>query len=381
MGQRYDIAILGGGVAGASMAAALASRGWRTLLIERHVFPRHKVCGEFLSPESARSLVSLGLDAPVESLRPAVMNRVKLIAPGECELDIPLPAPAFGVSRFALDHKLHQVAREHGAEVRTGTTVVSVSPDERGFRISARNRDERYELDARAAIGAWGRNPRHGLTTKARHMPRNSYIGVKAHYESVSEEAGAAVELYFYAGGYAGVAPIGEGRINVAALMTQRAFDEAGRTVSGALGHIAVLNRAFRHRLAGAVSVEGTETAVAQVEASRKPVAWDQYAHIGDAAAVVPPLCGDGMAMALRSVELCSPLADGYLRGQLSLSAWRREYARLLKREFTGPMRWGRWIQSVMGNRAAASLAVRLGLLVPGAAARIVQATRLSMRE
>lgn len=381
MAQRYDIAILGGGVAGSSMAGALAAKGWRTLLIERHIFPRHKVCGEFLSPESARSLVSLGLDAPVESLRPAVMNRVKLIAAGESELDIPLPAPAFGVSRFALDYKLHQVAREHGAEVRTGTTVISVSPDERGYRIIARNRDGRYEMEARAAVGAWGRNPRHGLTTYARHLPRKSYIGVKAHYEFASGEAGAAVELYFFVGGYAGVAPVGDGRINVAALMTQRAFDEAGRTVPGALGHIGVLNRAFQRRLAGAVSVEGTEAAVAQVEVSRKPVAWDQYAHIGDAAAVVPPLCGDGMAMALRSVELCSPLADGYLRGQLTLPAWRREYDRLLQREFSGPMRWGRWIQSVMGNKAAASLAVRLGLLVPGAAARIVQATRLSMRD
>ncbi len=133
----------------------------------------------------------------------------------------------------------------------------------------------------------------------------------------------------FFPGGYVGVSPIDEERVNVAALVTRKAFLDAGKTVKGVLERASLFNSAYRGRMADGRPIPGSQAAVAPVLTTRSVNAWDLIPHIGDAASVIPPLCGDGMAMALRSVELCGPLADSYLRGAMGLAGWRQEYTRL----------------------------------------------------
>jgi choline dehydrogenase-like flavoprotein len=89
-----DVAVLGAGMAGSSVAKALADKGWDTLLIDRRPFPRHKVCGEFLSPESRTALQALGLWETVESLGPSPIERVRLVFESGPPLEIPLPGTA-----------------------------------------------------------------------------------------------------------------------------------------------------------------------------------------------------------------------------------------------------------------------------------------------
>ncbi|CAA9373825.1 MAG: hypothetical protein AVDCRST_MAG93-8642, partial [uncultured Chloroflexia bacterium] len=67
----WDMVIVGAGLAGSSLATALARGGWKVVLLEQGDFPRHKVCGEFLSPESQASLEALGLDRTVAALDPS----------------------------------------------------------------------------------------------------------------------------------------------------------------------------------------------------------------------------------------------------------------------------------------------------------------------
>src|SRR5690349_22682761 len=99
----HDLVIIGAGVAGSSLAAALASRGWDVVLLERRQLPHHKVCGEFLSPESQASLRTLGLYDTVAALGPSAMTRARLFSPRGFHLQVELPGVAWGVSRFALD--------------------------------------------------------------------------------------------------------------------------------------------------------------------------------------------------------------------------------------------------------------------------------------
>jgi flavin-dependent dehydrogenase len=200
-------------------------------------------------------------------------------------------------------------------------------------------------------------------------------IGVKSHYEGIRH--GSAVELYFFPGGYLGLSPVEGGRTNVAALLSPDAFHRAGKTVEKAIAMAARCNSALRRRLEGGRPVPGTQKAVAPVTLSRKPVAWDVIPHIGDAAAIVPPLCGDGMAMALRSVELCVPWADRFLRGDITLDVWRSQYSRSLRKQFSGPLWWGNLLQYAMVKPLLASTLLRFGWFTPGLAARLVKATRL----
>lgn len=377
MERCYDAVVLGAGVAGSSMAGALAARGWRTLVLDRADPPVHKVCGEFLSPESRGSLEALGLSGILDSLPASPIDAVRLVSATGRSSRFSLPVPALGVSRPALDGALLGEAAKHGAELRKATTALSVTPEGRQYRIEARGREGLVAYRSRAVIGAWGRNAPAGLADEIRRPAEDGNVGWKVHMEGVT--AGTEVELYFFPGGYVGVAPVGGGTVNVAALVDRSLMREAGSSPEGWLRAAAALHAGFAERVRGGRLVPGTEKAVAPVRISRKPRAWgNRFPLVGDAAMVVPPLCGDGMAMALRSTELCAPLADRYLRGEIGLERWRLAYAAALRKPFAGPSRWGRLLQSALGQPALSSLLMRIGSGAPELALRAFLATRVS---
>lgn len=189
------------------------------------------------------------------------------------------------------------------------------------------------------------------------------------------------VELYFFPGGYLGVCPIEGGLVNAAALLKREAYLNADKTVPGIIAAAALRNPKLNKRLTNAVPVPGTQAAVAPVDLNRKPLAWDMIPQVGDAAMMIPPLCGDGMSMALRSAHLCTPLADGYLRGEISLAGWQQQYTRSIQREFKRPLRWGRFLQALIGFPVMPRLLPGAAKLAPGLAAMLVQATRLKQTD
>ena len=376
MDRIADAAVLGAGIAGASMAKALADRGWETVLIDRRQFPRHKVCGEFLSPESDLALRAFGLRDAVESLHPSPIGWTRLYAANASPLDIPLPGIGRGVSRYALDAAIQREAQRAGVQVHTGMTVTKVVPEGNRYRIETLSGSEKRLFRARAVIAAWGANPRAGLPGyRDSRSASCSYIGVKSHYTGLDAEP--AVELYFFPGGYLGLAPVEDGRVNVAALLERKWVQSVEQSVIGLIEAAVRLHPQLGQRLASAVPVPGTQAAVAPVRLSRKPAAWKTIPHAGDAALMIPPLCGDGMSMALRSAQMCVDYADRFLRGEISLSQWQHGYEREMMREFRRPLRWGRLIHKLIGIPGIPALLIGAGHLAPALAYAAVRATRL----
>jgi flavin-dependent dehydrogenase len=97
---------------------------------------------------------------------------------------------------------------------------------------------------------------------------------------------------------------------------------------------------------------------------------------VGDAALMLPPLCGDGIAMALRSAELCAPLADAFLQGKMTTGEWAAAYRRAWRAEFGARVRLGRWMQRALLVPALADGLLATGALFPALADYLVQATR-----
>ncbi|SFK97687.1 Dehydrogenase (flavoprotein) [Paenibacillus sp. 1_12] len=376
MNHTYDAAVLGAGIAGSSLAKSLADQGWDTVLIDRQLFPRHKVCGEFLSPESQHTLNALGLLNTVKSLQPSLISKIRLIFSRGDILEIPLPGHAIGVSRYLLDSTLHSEVIRSGASLQTATTVTSVYPNEDGYRIEMKQEGLPIQVQVRTVIAAWGANRRSGILGSTQISSVNHlHTGVKSHYSGIDIEP--VVELYLFPGGYMGISPIEGGLVNVAALLTQESFGKTEKTILGMIDAAARRNPKLYQKLAQATPVPGTQVAVAPVDLHRRPLAWDVIPHVGDAALMIPPLCGDGMSIALRSARLCSTLADRYLRRDISLARWQYEYTRSIHREFKSPMRWGRLLQWLFGLPIVPQLLPRLGHLAPGLAFELVRATRL----
>ncbi|WP_224726417.1 NAD(P)/FAD-dependent oxidoreductase [Paenibacillus vietnamensis] len=372
----FDAAVLGAGLAGSSLAGALAGKGWRTLLLDRQTFPRHKVCGEFLSPEAQSTLQALGLYETVAALKPCLIPQTRMVFDGGAELGLELPGTAWGLSRYELDGALHRAAGQAGAVLETGTAVTAIYPGADGYIIEAKRSGKPVRYRARTVIAAWGANAGPGLPGfRPQPRGRRAYLGVKSHFRGLEIEP--AVEMYFFRGGYLGLCPVGDGTVNAAALLEQGAFAKGSRSVTAYLEEAAGRNPKLALRLAGAVPVEGTQAAVAPVRLAVRPRTWDTVPLLGDAAAMIAPLCGGGMSMALRSSALCAPLADRYLQGDIDIAGWEREYAHAVRSEFDGPLRLGGMLQGLLGMPAAAGLAKAAAMLAPGLAQGLVRATRL----
>ncbi len=126
---KFTCVIIGGGLAGLVSAIHLARSGISVLLIEKKEFPRHKVCGEYVSNEIRPYLESL--DAFPKELKPLEINRFQITSLSGKKLEALMEMGGFGISRFAFDDFLDKKAKAAGAEIWTNGTVSSI--DFKGF--------------------------------------------------------------------------------------------------------------------------------------------------------------------------------------------------------------------------------------------------------
>ncbi|PQP81336.1 FAD-binding monooxygenase [Paenibacillus sp. PCH8] len=374
--ESVDVIIIGAGIAGSTCAIQLAGQGHRTLLLDRQEFPRHKTCGEFMSPETKEMLEYLDIQLLDQEKKPSTMDHARIIMPQGGEIEAPLSGFAYGISRYELDQILHQKALDAGTEIVTKANIMSIEQlEDRSYEVEVKQGNERIRYRAKAVIGAHGSKKLRGMSSAADLRDQTVYVGVKSHFSGI--EIPARVELYFCEGGYVGISPIEEGTVNVAALLTLDTVQGSGKSVTNIMQAASKTNVRLAARLAEGSPVEGTQVSIAPLHLSNVPEPWSQYPHIGDAMLVIPPLCGDGMSIALRSSLLCARWTDKYLQGDIEHADWQSNYTLEASREFTQLLRRARRIQKLAfakTNRFYPGLA----RMFPGLAAYVVKATRLS---
>src|SRR5215217_8101748 len=99
--QQYDVAIIGGGLAGLSCAIQLSALGYSVIVFEKEKYPFHKVCGEYISLESWDFLIRVGV--PLQEMNLPVINSLLLSSPNGKSFRTKLPLGGFGISRYKLD--------------------------------------------------------------------------------------------------------------------------------------------------------------------------------------------------------------------------------------------------------------------------------------
>ncbi len=303
-----DLGIVGGGPAGAAAALEARRRGLSVVLFERDRFPRNKVCGEFISAESIPFLESL---IPTTLARAAWMTRAEFISPRGSVRRFSLPQPARGLSRLALDEALWRTARQSGAVTFEGTKVRRVErlagQDDALWRISAVVGASMICRALLVACGRWWKI--EGLDSPADKRKRSDpgeWLGAKAHFRGIA--ARGAVEMFYFPGGYCGLAPIEDGLHNACCLVHRSAVrrDAAGL----AADFRAWIQSVARHptldgRLRDAIQ-EGETVTTAPVRPARRCAAQGEILFVGDAAGFLDPFTGDGISMALHSGTLAA---------------------------------------------------------------------------
>jgi flavin-dependent dehydrogenase len=342
-----EVAILGGGPAGATLAALLAARGADVLLADRDRFPRDKVCGEFLSWDALPILERIGAGRLLDDAGAPPLT-VCRIGGARGAVEFELPGTARGISRRRFDAALLERAQAAGARVVEGVVAEDVASAGEGFLVTARTADrESCRIAARLVVGAWGRWGRLDLRLGRAFVAdrRQRYIGFKRHYAPRPAEPGL-VELFSFPHGYLGAQAIEQGRTNVCGLVHQK-------VVAGLRGgwpaFIEGLARSSP-RLAALFATEPVQDEFLSSEPvifrAKEPV-HQGILLVGDAAGLIDPLTGNGMAMALQSGALALPSVLAALGGN-DRDGVLRDYARRHEVFFGPRLRWSRAIAAAM---------------------------------
>jgi flavin-dependent dehydrogenase len=311
------VAIIGAGPAGSVAAIILARSGWKVQVIEQHRFPRDKICGECLSSLGLESLKRLELLDELRKLQPAIFTRCAIYASDGRQHLVNLSAPMWGLSRRSLDERFLGVAREYGVQVVQPARCERVEANP--LRLALRHLESNQIETLRPGwlMVADGKPPLH------RGSRRTDDFGIKAHFEKLHGPRDT-IELFGCRGLYGGLAPIEQNRWNVAFSVPERRLREHRGDIRSLFAQLITENRALAARLAGAERI--TDWLAAPLPRFGIARLWpDRIIPVGNAAAAIEPIGGEGMGLAIRSAELAAQC----LIEDRPMSWLRGEYRRL----------------------------------------------------
>ena len=346
--------VLGGGLAGLAAALDLVGRGHRVVVVERRRYPFHRVCGEYVSNEVLPYLRRLGADPA--ALAPAAIRRFGLSSPTGRMLASPLDLGGFGVSRYQLDDYLYQKAISQGVEF-IFATVADVAFDAAADGHLVTLADGR-QLTARLVLGTYGKRAALDRQLGRPFFSQCSpYLGVK-HHLHLPGFARDIIELHNFRNGYAGISAIEEDKLCFCYLTTRANLKAGGGTIAALESEVLARNPRLADILTHAERLYAQPEVINEISFAPKLPVEQHLLMVGDAAGLITPLCGNGMAMALHGAALAAPLASRFLRGELPRPALEVAYARAWQQQFGARLRVGRAVQGLFGGPVLSELVV-----------------------
>jgi len=360
---QFDLAIIGGGPAGSSAAITAARLGARVVLFEARDFPRHKVCGEFVSAEALDVLANLLQELPTArallDAAPAI-HRARLFR-GARQLEVPLSPAALSITRYDLDAQLWLAAQVAGVETLANCGVSAIE-GEGPFRLTTPGGN----YAAKALIAAAGRWSRFMLDRTV--PPGPGWIGVKGHFRE--SNPGLWTDLYFFEHGYCGVQPVAEDLVNACAMVRS--------DCAGSLQEVFRLHPKLSERAAGWMPVTSMVSTAPLIYRGAQPVRGNVL-FAGDAAGFIDPFVGDGISIALRSGQIAARCISKFLSAEAALPESVASYQRQYTRQFAPLLSVASRVRSLLSLPLIARAAAWELLRLPGVMPLIIRRTRQAM--
>jgi len=356
------VLIVGGGPAGSAAAIALARGGAAPELIDRSAEPRDVVCGGFLGWDAIAALGRIGLDPHALGARP--IRRVRLVA-GARIAEADLPRAAAGLSRRRLDAELLALAERAGAAVTRGRAA-------RAFEHGRLRFDDGEEVESGALFLATGKHELRGLARPLEDQRDPPTAGLRAELPDrpdLERVLAGVVELHLYDGGYAGLLLQENGTSNLCIAISRARLSAAGGPAP-LLDELVAEAPILGERLGGAVP-EMWEAVAGVPYGWRTAETRPGLFRLGDQAAVIASLAGDGIAIALTSAEAA---ARAFLsNGPAGAPAYQRGFSGQTAR----PIAVAETLRHAAERALPRSLMITAMRLVPGAATFAARLTRV----
>ena len=337
-----DILIIGGGLAGLTNAILLAKAGLDVTLIEKKEYPFHRLCGEYVSNEALPFLNSLGID-PFEH-GASIIDELILSTPAGNLLKTSLDLGGFGMSRYVLDELLYKKALEAGVKFHLKTRVMELNftNDTDSFEIILSNGKT---LISKVAIGSFGK--RSSLDRQLQRpffKKRSPYVAVKYHIKT--DFPSNAIALHIFKDGYCGVNPVEDGKVCLCYLTTRENLKNSG-SIPELEQHILKQNQYLKDILDHAEILYDKPEVINEVSFASKETVVNHVLMCGDAAGMIAPLCGNGMAMAIHGAKICSEEVVKYFNTHHSRSVLENTYSKRWNKVFSARLARGRFFQNL----------------------------------
>jgi len=311
--NKYDVAIIGGGPAGATAALYLHKAGFDVCLIEKKAFPRETLCGEFLSKEVTQSLKELKLFEKFLLLNPNPINSFKFFYDNGKHISVNLEFTAFGIKRGNFDNFLLSCVKEKGIKVFQPSEVREIIREGDSFTLFIDDGPSLQEIFSSKLIGAYGKqNILDKSLNRNFAYSKSSLNGIKFHFdESLFNGLDKkAIQIYTSRGIYCGINYVDENKVTVCFLENRK------ENLSNPREQLKILmknNHSFGDlfqnkgdQIIGDLAIYGT----GNIYFGNRELVVNGIYMIGDSAAVIAPLAGDGIGMAFQSAQLIAEVFE-----------------------------------------------------------------------
>mgnify|MGYP003575617830 CR=1 FL=1 len=362
-----DVLIIGGGLAGLAGALHLSKKGLKVVLIEKNTFPKHKVCGEYISNEILPYLFWLDID--VSKLHPTAISNFEFTAQNGKTAKTKLPLGGFGISRYELDHFLFQKAIENGCTVIT-ETVTNVSFQNDIFTVTT----SEQMLNAKIVLGAFGKRSNIDQILSRDFISKKSpWLAVKSHYSGNFDES--LVALYNFQGGYCGVSKVEKDIINICYLADFETFKKY-KNIEEYQKSVLYKNKKLKAVLENSTSLFEKPLTISQISFDKKEPVENHILMIGDTAGLIHPMCGNGMAMAIHSAKIASELVLDFYYGKIeSRNELENKYSKEWKKHFGKRLFFGRILAKALTHKNLTHALTTIAASMPSLLSVIIKQT------
>jgi menaquinone-9 beta-reductase len=361
------VAIIGGGLAGLISAIQLAQAGVSCILIEKKQYPFHRVCGEYISNEAVEFLKRI--NAYPAQFEPSQVNKLQLSSVQGHSATMPLDLGGFGISRFSYDHYLFLLAKKSGVELLTHTEIIEVKFSQDSFTLTTNS----TTINVDCVIGAFGKRSKLDVQLNRDFIKKRSpFVGVK--YHAKTDHPKDVIALHNFEGGYCGVCAIEDGKTNLCYL-THRDNIKAFGDIRTMERNVLYKNPLLKNIFENADFIFDKPEVINEVSFETKAPVENHMLMTGDAAGMITPLCGNGMAMAIHSAKIASELLIEYSYGRITRGELEFRYTALWKKHFAKRLWTGKQVQKLFGNASLSALAINLMLYSKPVAGYIIRNT------
>lgn len=357
MQTQSQIAIIGGGLAGLTAAIHLAQKGCTVTLFEKNNYPKHKVCGEFISNEVLPYLNQLGIN--IEALQPTHINQTSISIPSGKTLHTKLPLGGFGISRYTLDNHLYKIALQHGV------TIINQNVINTGFKNnqSTLTTETGATYTATVLLGAFGKRSNLDTALQRKFIKQKSpWLAVKAHYSG--NFPNNLVALHNFQGGYCGISKVENNTINICYLVQYNTFKQF-KNIPEFEEIILKQNPNLKAILENATMLFIKPLTISQISFEHKNKVENHILMLGDTAGLIHPLCGNGMAMAIHSAKIASECTLEFLNHNINRQTFENNYTTQWNHHFKSRIQMGKLLSKLLLNPFFSQLVMRMLLTFP----------------